>query len=163
MREGKLSACQALCWALWGRVPLSMEMLCSCCPLLFHLMGWWWSVMAGSPGNSSFSDSEENFKRRKPGNACALWEALVTAPNPPPQSAFPPLTLLSFPLQPLWSGRTGCLLTPLLNPLPEPSTHLCYQGPLSWFPPSPPYLSSLILISLCPPVLASVDSTNTTG
>ena len=119
--------------------------------------------MAGSPGNSFFSDSEENFKRRKPGNVCVWWEALVTAPNPPPQSAFPSLTLLSFPLQPLWSGRTGHLLTPLLNPSPEPSTHLCYRGPLSWFLPSPHYLSSLILISLCPPVLASVDSTNTTG
>lgn len=115
------------------------------------LVGWWWSVMAGSPGNSFFSDSEENFKRRKPGNVCVWWEALVTAPNPPPQSAFPSLTLLSFPLQPLWSGRTGHLLTPLLNPSPEPSTHLCYRGPLSWFLPSPHYLSSLILISLCPP------------
>ena len=39
LREGQLSACQAFCWALWGRVPLSVETLCSCCPLLFHL--WW--------------------------------------------------------------------------------------------------------------------------
>lgn len=108
-------------------------------------MGWWRAMMAGSPGNFFLSDSEENFKCRKPGNVCVLQGGAGHSPFPPPQSAFPQLTLPSFPLQPLWSGRTGHLLTPLLNPSPEPapSTLLCYHSPLSFTPSAPlPFLSN---------------------
>lgn len=91
------------CLSVWKRsVPVAQ--------ILFHLLwadGWGeWPVVLKSP---FFSDPEEKFKRRKPGNACVLQGESSPAPSPPLQSASPPRP--PFSLQPLWSGRPGTVHT----------------------------------------------------
>lgn len=84
---GDLSA-----WASLARLPFSVETLCPCCPApLPSLVGWWQGVMAGSPENSFFSDAEENFKSKMPGNVSMLGGDAGHCPFPPHQLAFPHL------------------------------------------------------------------------
>lgn len=54
-------------------------------------VGWWQGVMAGSPENSFFSDAEENFKSKMPGNVSMLGGDAGHCPFPPHQLAFPHL------------------------------------------------------------------------